>query len=322
MNAPDPIATPPTLRETLSVPLLGVPIVFRSNSAAVIACAAEALQVWRDLPAELVETGAPACVAIVVQPLVPDEPAAPLQGGLLMRAHGDTLLATGDGCLLSARPAAGTALAFITPELVGDPPRLRHAVLERLGLLLAGARARAPLRASAVGAGPRALLLSGADDDLIATLCYGGARSGLALLASEHIYLRDGRPPWLWGHPGVLRLPAAQAQRFPPQAGAAPLVRGGMVELAGTAKLACPASQVRVCLVERTTGQASRLEPASAAAAAAALTRLAAPESCFAQAGTPAAAARVAAGAYRLRAGSDLASAVMLLQHLLEHSAW
>lgn len=310
MNVPDPIATPPTLGETLSVPLLGVPIVFRSNSAAVIACAAAALQVWRDLPAELVETGAPACVAIVVQPLAPDEPAAPLRGGLLMRAHGDTLLAAGDGCLLSARPAVGTALAFITPELVAEPLRLRHAVLERLGLLLAGARARVPLRASAVGAGSRALLLSGTDDDLVATLCYSCARSGLAFLAGEHIYLRDGRPAWLWGHPGVLRRPAA------------PLASGGVVALAGTAKLACPASQVRVCLVEQATGQASRLEPASAAAAAAALTRLTVPESCIAQAGAPAAAARIATGAYRLRVGSDLASAVMLVQHLLEHSAW
>ncbi len=315
MNDPDPIATPHTLSETLRVPLLGVPIVFRSNSAAVIACAVEALQVWRDLPAELVETGAQACVAIVVQPLAPAEPAAPVQGGLLMRAHGDTLLAADDGCLLTARPASGTALAFITPELAADLPRLRQAILERLGLLLAGARARAPLRASAVGAGPRALLLSGVDDDLIATLCYGCARSGLAFLASEHIYLRDGRPAWVWGHPGVLRLPAAS-----PASGQ--LASGGVVELAGTAKLACPASQVRVCLVEHATGQASRLEPASVEAAAAALTRLAAPERYFAQAGTPAAAARVAAGAYRLRVGSDLASAVLLLQHLLEYSAW
>lgn len=313
MNAPDPFVAPTMLRETLSVPLLGVPTIFRSNSAAVIACAAEALRAWRDLPTELVETGAPVCVAIVVQPLAPGEPAALAQGELLMRAHGDTLLAAGAGCLLTARPAAGTALAFITPELAADTPRLRHTILERLGLLLAGARERVPLRASAVGSGSRVLLLSGTDDDLVATLCDSCARSGVAFLAGEHVYLRAGHPAWLWGHPGMLRLPAA-AQHFPQ------LASGGAVERAGTARLACPASQVRVCLVEHATGQASRLEPAAAAATTAALTRLAAPEHWFAQADTPAAAAHVATGAYRLRVGADPASAVMLVQHLLEHS--
>ncbi|NTU81807.1 MAG: hypothetical protein HGA45_20935, partial [Chloroflexales bacterium] len=113
------------LSESFEVPLLGVPVAYSSNSAAVIELAARALARWGDLPRTLVEVGPPARVAIVVHPPSPGEPALPQDEPFVCRAYGDTFLAAGGGNLLCAHLAAGSATAFVTPALIADELTLR-----------------------------------------------------------------------------------------------------------------------------------------------------------------------------------------------------
>jgi hypothetical protein len=87
----------------------------------------------------------------------------------------------------------------------------------------------------------------------------------------------------------------------------------------GPGSLRTHAGSARVCLIERAPGQASQIEPAQPAAVLAALGNPQEPGFDLLRAQAPAAAAALAAGgAYRLRVGSDLASAVALLEHLTE----
>jgi hypothetical protein len=288
------------LAEHYQVPLLGVPVLYRSNSAAVIAVAARALARWGELETQLIEGGPPAGVDVVVRPGEADEPAAPF----VTRAHGDTVLAAAGASMMTADLAHGAALAFVTPQLAADEARLRREVVEGLGLLLASARDRAPLDAAAVVRGGRAVLLVGQGEANIPALCYACTRAGFALLAADTVYVSLARGLRVWGHAGELRLPPETARLFPELA-----AQRRQTVAVEAERVVGHAERAGVCFVERGAGQASRVEPVPAAEAAA---RIAA-------GGAPAIAAAVAAGgAYRLLVGADPASAAALLAHVGE----
>ncbi len=298
----------------VEAPVLGVPIVVRATSAAVIAAAERAFGLWRSLPAALVEPGPPGEVVIIVQALAPDEVA--LSGKVVTRSHAGALIAAGGGCLLCVQPASGSALAFIAPEVVADEPRLRREVLERLGLALAGARGRTPLPAGAVVWDGHALIFSGADALLNATLAVGCARAGGDLLAAGVVHLSAGRSPMLWGHPGTVRLPPVATYLFPDLPARAASGEASVLELdaaaLGVERLATHAARATLCLVERTTGQASYLERLARDEALARLARSLAPD--------PAAVALLAAlageNACWLRVGADVGAAIALIGRL------
>lgn len=290
------------LAEQFQVPLLGVPVLYRSNSAAVIAVVARALARWGALETHLIEGGPPARVDIVVRPGEADEPAGPL----LTRAHGDTVLAAAGASMMSADLAHGAALAFVTPQLAADEARLRREVVEGLGLLLASARDRAPLDAAAVVRSGRALLLVGQGEADIAALCYACTRAGFALLAADTVYVSLARGLRVWGHAGELRLAPETARLFPELA--AQRRQTAAVE---AQRVVGHAERAGVCFVEGAAGQASRVEPVPEADAAARIAAL----------GSPALAAALAAGgACRLLVGADPASAAALLAHLGEQN--
>jgi hypothetical protein len=312
------------LAECLALPLLGVPLEFRSNSAHVIAVAARALGRWRELPPALIEPGPPLRVDIVVQPLGPGDPPATAGGPFVFRAHGETFLAASGGSILSAHMAHGQALAFVTPALAADEPNLRSLVIECLGLILTTRRDRTPVHAAGVLRGGRALLLYGASTAGKSTLCYACLRAGFQLLAEDavHVSLHGGLR--LWGNPGQIHLLPDAPRLFPELASHTPQVQSN-----GKLKLAIDAAALGglalshsgpalVCLVERRPGQASRLEPIPAAEVAAALGDPREPGFNLLREQAPRAASALAAsGAFRLRVG-DPASAVALLETLTE----
>jgi len=291
------------LAAELELPLLGVPTRFRSNSPDLIAAVERALGAWRALPPADIDAGSPLLVDLVIQPLGPGDPARDPAEPLLFRAHDDRLLAGGGGSLLGADAAAGRAFAAITPELAADGPALRRQVIERLGLWLAAARDRAPVRAAGLARGGRAVLLCGPRGSGKSALCYAALRAGFALLADDlvHVSLADG--PRLWGQPGPVCLPPGAARLFPELARLTPEPRGdgehkiAVEPLPGGAAL-LHRGPVVVCLMERRPGQASRLERAPADAAAVALGERAAPaveEVYWLRAGDPASAAALLA---------------------------
>lgn len=304
------------LPERFEAPVLGVPFVFRTNSAEVIRATEQVFGPWLGLPAALVEPGAPGQVEIIVQALAPDELA--LGGTLVTRSHTGALMAAGGGCLLSALPASGRALAFITPEVAADQPCLRREVLERVTLALAGARGRTPLHAGAVVWHGRGLLFVGSGVTLSAMLAVGCTRAGAALLAAEVVHLGAGPSPMLWGHPGTARLPLGAARLFPDLpwrtlGGASTLIELDVAAL-GAERLATHIPRASLCLVEPATGQASHLEwlTCDEALALAARTHEVDP-------GASALLARLSGeNAYLLRVGADPRTAVALIGHLVE----
>ncbi|GAB4424539.1 MAG: hypothetical protein OHK0015_03460 [Chloroflexi bacterium OHK40] len=314
------------LDEVLEVPLLGVPVVYRSNSAAVIATAASAFQRWRQLPPALIDAGPAARVDVVVH--LPGSAGLPLAHDerFVFRAHGRTFLAAAGASVLTAQLDHGYALAFVTPALAADEASLRRNVLECLGFLLVNMRDRTPVHAAGVVRNGRAVLLVGASMAGKSTLCYACVRAGFSLLAEDTVCVSLARGLRVWGHPGPIHLLPDAPRFFPELAGIEPrMLANGKLKLTvdvsalGSERLVTHAERVALCFVERSSGQASRLEPLPAVEAAAALSDPREPGFDLLRDQAPTVAAALAAsGAYRLRVGSDPGTAVTLLKHLTD----
>lgn len=337
------------LEHALSLPLLGVPCVIRSNSPAVIAVARAALGRWQALDPALVEGGPPLRVDIVVHPEdgaghpseAPEGRSAPRPPGstdaaegpavgavsaadFSFRAHGDVFVAGAGANLLCAQMAHGQALAFVTPALAADAQNLRAGVIECLALLLTTYRDRTPIHAGAVARGGRAVLLAGASAAGKSTLCYACVRRGFQLLAEDVVQVSLSRGLRIWGNPQHIHL-LPDAPRFFPELGdLPPLVRFNgkrklVVDLAERApdRLITHADSAVVCLLARGEGQASRIAPIDPAEAVAALADAREPGFNLLRERAPAAAAALArGGAYRLTVGADPLTAVGLIEHL------
>ena len=68
IQATDPLGHTAPLDFTVRLPLLGLPLEFRSNSPAVIAAAEQSFGCWRDLAPELIEPNDPLIVDLIVHP--------------------------------------------------------------------------------------------------------------------------------------------------------------------------------------------------------------------------------------------------------------
>lgn len=314
-----------TLEHVLSVPLLGVPCVIRSNSCAVVAEAKAALGRWQALDPALVEDGPPLYVDIVEYPADGADngaPAAP--DSFTVGAHGDVLVAGAGPNLLCAQLAHGAALAFVTPALSADAPRLRSSVIERLALLLTTYRDRTPIPAAAVARNGRGVLLAGPGDANIGTLCYACGRAGFQLLAEDVARVSRARGLRVWGHVQHIHLAPDAPRLFPELADLPAQAHGSgahspVVDLAVRAPgwLISHIDSAVVCLVERGVGQASRIAPIDPAVAVAALVE--GYEHRFQmrrEHAVAAATALASGGAYRLTVGSDPLTAVGLLEYL------
>lgn len=320
--ATDQLGHSAPLEHSLSLPLLGVPLTMRSNSARVLALAERALGHWRELAPALIEPGPPLRVDFVVHPDDAQPEATARVADFVFRAHGDTFLAASGANLMSAAMAEGHALAFVTPALVADEASLRTDVIERLALLLSTRRDRIPVHAGAVVRNGRAVLLVGSSRVGKSTLCYACVRAGFQLLAEEVVQVSLAQGLRLWGNSTQLHL-LPDAPRFFPELADTPAgarLDGKLtVDLAALApaRLVTHAETALVCLLERRTGQASELEPIPAALAAAALSDIREPGfNPLRDQALAAATALVAGGAYRLRVGNNPSTAVALLEHL------
>jgi hypothetical protein len=243
----------------------------------------------------------------------------------VQRLHSDCFLASDGANMLMAQRPARQAMAFVTPELVADEPRLRHHVLELLGLLLATYRDRLPVHAGAVVRQGRAVLLTGRSTAGKSTLCYACLRGGFQLLAEDVVYVSMRRGMRLWGVPWQIHLLPDAVRHFAELADVpVALQANGKFKLAvetssfGADRPRRYVERAIVCMVERHAGVSSALERIDPCIPIAAMTHDL--ESGFDLYGDPRAAieALVADGAYRLHVGSDLAAAVALLKELTD----
>jgi hypothetical protein len=352
--ASDPLGRTAPLDHRASFPLLGVPLEVRSNSPAVIAAAERAFGGWRGLEPELIEQGEPCVVNLVVhddrRPTTDDRrqtneqlraetphPASRIpnheQGArrtirstpFTMRFHSDCFLAADGANLLTAQLDRGFAHAFVTPELVADEASLRYHALELLALVLVARRDRVPVHAGAIVRRGRAVLLAGPSMAGKSTLCYASLREDFQLLTEDVVYVSLRQGLRLWGVPWRIHLLPDAVRLFGelsdvPSALQANGKRKLAVETAafGMDRVRRHADRAAVCIVERVAGAASELEPIDPRVAIEVLSGDL--EMGFDLHGETSASAEalVAGGAYRLRAGSNLAGTVALLRELTE----
>ena len=312
---------------SVRLPLLGLPLEVRGNSAAVIAAAERSFGRWRDLDSALIEPIDPLVVDVVVHPEDSHGDASSSQRSpfqFTQRVHGECFIASSGANLLTAQMDRGRALAFVTPELLADDPHFRYNVLECLALLLASWRDRTPVHAGAVTHAGRAALLVGPSTAGKSTLCYACVRAGFGLLAEDVVYVSLRNEMRLWGNPWRIHLLPDAPRLFPELSGLPARIQANgkrklTVDLTalGADRMRCHAQSAVVCLVRRHAGRASALSPIDPAVAVAALSQdLESGFDLHARAGAVAA-ALAAGGAYRLDVGRDLEGAVELLREAL-----
>ncbi len=322
LPAQDPLGHTAVLNQQAHFPLLGWPLVVRSNSPAVIEAAWASFGHWRELRDEFIEPLKPLEVSIVVQgadsAITPPPP-------FIYRVYGDCLLAASGSNLLTAQRDRGVALAFVTSELVAEEALFRHCVLECLALALASWHDRTPVHAAALLRKGRAVLLLGESLTGKSTLGYACLREGFQLLAEDIVYVSTRGGLRLWGNSRQIHLwPEAQTL-FPELSGLpAKNLANGKFKL--VVKLAFPgnggpqphAGPTLVCWLHRHLDQESAVEPIDPQVLIKALGERVDPGFDL-DARMPEVVASLAqGGAYRLTNGRDLQGTVALLKRLTD----
>ncbi|MCG8352413.1 MAG: hypothetical protein MI924_31995 [Chloroflexales bacterium] len=311
-----------TLDQSIRLPLLGVPLEIRSNSPAIIAAAERSFSGWRDLAPELIEQVALRRVDLVVHPGRQPETT---RASFTFRSYRPYFLAASGDTLLVAQLDQGTALGFVTPELVADDLHFRYNVLECLALLLASWHDRAPLHAGAVIHKDLAIVLVGKSASGKSTLCYACLRAGFQLLAEDAVYVSLARGLRLWGNPWRIHL-LPDARRYFPELADLPaqIQANGKLKLGidvtnlGSDCLRTHAERAVVCLVQRHAGATSTLEPIDPGIVVDTLSQDLEPGFDLYSNHVAAASALADRGSYRLSVGSNLAGAAALLKSLAE----
>ena len=321
--AVDPLGHTAPLDQRTLFPLLGLPLEIQSNSPAVIAAAERSFSHWRELPPALIEPAEPLIVRLIVHPAEDAAAPAPLGGEFVQRVHGACFVAACGANLLTAQADRGTALGFVTPDLVADEQQFRYHVLECLALLLASWRDRTPVHAGAVVWNGRAVLLVGQSATGKSTLCYACLREGFQLLGEDVVYVGLRNGPRLWGNPERIHLLADASDHFVELAGLVPQIQAnGKRKLAidvaslGLDRRRHSVDRATVCLLQRHNGRESELTSISAQLAIDTLSRNLEPGFDLHRRAAEVAGALAKGGAYRLSIGRDLSGAVALIRRL------
>jgi hypothetical protein len=313
------------LRHVVELPILGIPVRFESNSAAVLEGIEAWFGMWRALAAspDLV-----ALQGVRVRLIVHDgTEGGPSPAAVTCRIPDpDRLILRTPGSVGIADLRRRDAIAYLTPALLADPSHLSHGMIHGLTLTLVTTCDRRPVHASGVTCGRTALLLAAPPGTGKSTLAYQAHRSGLHVLADDATYVQVEPELRVWGLPGRLLLPPEACAHFPELAGRAPtwLANGDrkvVVDLSGEWPRpdAVPPTATRcgVCVLERTGGRAN-LAPVSPQDVQALLIEGVGPSRVFhGEALDRAMGALAAGGGWRLSLSENPADAMPFIERML-----
>jgi hypothetical protein len=214
----------------LILPVLGMPVRFESNSAAVLQVAEETFGGWRVLEGHP-RWITPGGVRVRIRVLPGGE-----GGGLTPVNHGvprrQLLLLNSGGCHGYADAQLGVGVAEVSEALLAHPEHFRHGVLEAQTLFMAARRDRDPLHAAALVRGEHALLLAGPSGVGKSTLVYAAMRAGMRVLSEDGVFLQR-QPRRVWALPRKVHLKPDAPRFFPELEGLAPrLLANGKWKLA------------------------------------------------------------------------------------------
>lgn len=304
-----------------TLPVLGIPTRFETNSLPVMAAVERAFGAWALLRRHraLVAAGSVKICLIVHQATGSRRAAGPLVYRL---PDDEREIVMGAGSVGIADVRRREVLAYVAPELVRDTDRFRYVLLEGLTFGLLTRLDRYPLHAAAVVRNGRAFLLVGRSGVGKSTLTYAAVRRGFDLLSDDLVFVQ-GRPDLrIWGHPVGLRLPSEARRHFRLPGRLRAWSGNGRSKLlvprprppASIAELT--AMDVEVCLVERG-GKGPRLERVSPSEVAVGLRRgLVGGYALFGRRIEPYVKRLARRGGWRFHRGTDPLAAVRCLEEL------
>jgi hypothetical protein len=225
--------------------VLGLPVRFASNDAAVLDVVLAAFGAWRALPARLIEARPPLQVRIVVHD---GAEGAAAHAPLAFRMPDDArVFLHSPGSMGVSDPQRGEAVAYVTPQLLADAEHFRYGVVEALSWALLTRFDRQPFHAAALASADAALLLCGPSGAGKSTLAYAAARAGLRVLADDTVFVQNRPSVRVWGAPAFIHLPPDAGNRFPELAARAPTLNAnGKLKLAVDLRTAGYALEVGV----------------------------------------------------------------------------
>lgn len=219
------------------IPVLGIPVHFRSNRQLVIERVNSALGHWNLLAEEFCDREFKLVVDIITQVSTCKSTSASIN--FYHWFHGDTYLACQDGNLLSANLGKGKALAFVTPDLLGDEPAFTWFVIEALALILMPASRRVAFHASAVTKAGKGIAFIGRGGAGKSSLAYACLRRGFNLLSEDIIYAGTESDYRIWGNATKIHLLPDSIRLFPELKGRDPRLHPN-----GKFKIAVPLSEI------------------------------------------------------------------------------
>lgn len=197
-----------------TLPVLGIPTRFETNSARIMGAVERAFGPWASLRRRTAPVGArPATVRLI------EHDPGRLGGGSLRLAYrvpdDEREIVIGAGSVGISDVRRREVLAYVAPTLVRNKDHFRHSLLEGLTFGLLTRLGRYPLHAAAVVRSGKAYLLAGPSGVGKSTLAYAVIERGFRLLSEDLVFLQGGPVLRVWGHPGALRLPRDAYRHFP-----------------------------------------------------------------------------------------------------------
>jgi hypothetical protein len=223
MLSESPLGGDDPLRAAFELPLramhypMGAPLEVDSNSADVLGAAET---VWGRFPRALEGEPARLHLAVAPQGTATLQPSAP-RG----REHMVSIIHSPENFAV-ADLARGYAFGWLTADIVQDHAYLRYHFLEPLAYLMLDALHFAPVHASSVALGGRAVLLCGASGAGKTSLAYACARRGWSYLSDDAIHVVRGRPDCtVAGRPHTIRFRESARLIFPELRACLPVLR-------------------------------------------------------------------------------------------------
>ena len=225
----DPLLRDVPLEHRVALPVLGIPVAYRTNSPDVLAVIEESYGGWRVLEDRppLLETD-PVQVTVIVYDdgedvSLGDPTATEGRDGDVPRhlrvqcwaPDVERVYVTAPGCMGVTDLRRREAIAYVTPALVSDREHFRYTFISALTMGLLSPLDRLPLHAAGLVRGETTLLLAGPSGTGKSTLCYAGALNGLSVLSDDFVNLQCHPHLRVWGMPDHLHLPMDAREHFP-----------------------------------------------------------------------------------------------------------
>jgi len=270
------------LEHSVSLPVLGIPVEFSSNSMAAMEAVEQSFGMWRRMvkrsPVSRVRRGVRVSI---IQQEGGERSAPPVPVSWRMPDE-RRIIGTTPGSLGVADFDRGDVVIYATPDFLADRHHFSYSFLEALTLTTVNSCDRSPIHCGGLARGNAVLLLIGPSGTGKSTLVCAGMKAGMKVLADDAVYVQLHPRLAFWGIPvRIYLLPDARTSSLGTQPGLAAVLATGATKTVITtpsdrrAPVPLITDRVGAVILERSPGRradTARLRPVPAATVVEALT--------------------------------------------------